>query len=430
MCWLHNGGMLGRTRRALGGGLVQLPRLAVSRGLADASTAPASAEAFLAEYRIRSQLERVIHHYASKPLPRILLALLYRQSMELTPQTVIDNARATVHQLLVFNARRLQQFRTLPYLVVLNPSILELYDMYLQTMALLLSARGNLPQLLEANREFARDVVAKFIEVHMDTLPSLSKGFQEVLNLMSVAQIKRFLDSHLVERIKMRLAAHQHALLTAVLDTDAFERGGRYNGVIKPLRIDEVIRKNAELVNDLLAMKYDQQVAVEVDYGFDRGFWNRKRPPAVAPQDVAFPYIEYHLDYILTELLKNSFRAHIENGVSDPVQITLSVSDSPSYLELRIRDKGKGIPKHVVDNIFDYSFSTYESGEGDSYKTLNVPPGLGGNTVAGMGYGLPLLKNYVEVFNETQRQGQTKGLLSIQSYLGWGTDVYLKAVGS
>lgn len=55
--------------------------------------------------------------------------------------------------------------------------------------------------------------------------------------------------------------------------------------------------------------------------------------------------------------------------------------------------------------------------------------------VAGMGYGLPLLKNYVEIFNSTipEKDGKlptSKGLLTIQSYYGWGTDVYLKTVGA
>ncbi|KAM9915164.1 hypothetical protein OXX59_010629, partial [Metschnikowia pulcherrima] len=46
--------------------------------------------------------------------------------------------------------------------------------------------------------------------------------------------------------------------------------------------------------------------------------------------------------------------------------------------------KGKGIPPNALQHMFDYSFTTYESNEGESFKTLNVPPGLGGNTVAGM----------------------------------------------
>ncbi|CAK7901218.1 [Pyruvate dehydrogenase (acetyl-transferring)] kinase 1, mitochondrial [[Candida] anglica] len=394
-------------------------------------------EEFLREYRIRSTLERLIHHYSSKPLPQFSLDHLYKQSTSLDKEFLLQNAQDTVTNLLIFNARRLQSFRTLPYLVVLNPSISEAYNMYLQSMSLLIGASYNLPTTLEENERFCQDVVTQFIEIHADTLPGLSKGFSEVLPLLSTIGIEKFLGAHLTERIRMRLVAHQHNSLTASLSNETeYVPGGRYNGVIKQLNIEGLIKRNADMVNDITLMKYDQSVNVSIDTNFHpTSFWSKqndtssKKSTKIPSSEVVFPYIDYHLEYILRELFKNSFRAHIENNVTDPVQVTISVSESPSYMELRIRDKGKGIPKSAINHMFDYSFSTYESGEGEAYKTLNVPPGLGGNTVAGMGYGLPLSKNYIEVFNETQGGGRCKGSLSIQTYPDWGTDVYLKAVG-
>lgn len=398
-----------------------------------------SASTFIQEYKTRTQLESIIYHYASQPLPQFSLNKLYEQSSSLDPDTLLENAKETVDHLLVFNSRRLQQFRTLPYLVVLNPSISQSYNMYLKTMSLLIHSSLNLPATLEENQKFSELVLAEFIEIHMDSLPMLSKGFQEVSGFLGHKEIKKFLNEHLVERIRMRLIAHQHIQLSnALKKPDIYEKGGKYNGVIKNLNISDIIRKNAEHVNGLFFIKYDQTVPIVIDTNLEanKGFWS-KEPVSeneVAASDVVFPYIDLHLDYILTELFKNAFRAHIENDITDPVQVTISVSrpnESSSYLEIRIRDKGKGIPKNIADHMFEYSFSTFDAGEGegDSYKTLNVPPGLGGNTVAGMGYGLPLLKNYIEVFNETQAKTETKGLLTVQTYLGWGTDVYLKAVG-
>lgn len=98
-------------------------------------------------------------------------------------------------------------------------------------------------------------------------------------------------------------------------------------------------------------------------------------------------------------------------------------------MEIRIRDRGKGISKRALKHIFDYSFTTYESNEGESFKTLNVPPEHlgGGHSVAGMGFGLPMAKQYIEVFNDTAEE--TKGLLTVQTYPQWGTDVYIKTVG-
>ncbi|KAG7663194.1 uncharacterized protein J8A68_003276 [[Candida] subhashii] len=397
-------------------------------------------ERFLNEYKIRSLLEQPILYYAQKELPKFSMDQLYKQSAKLSSTTILQNASMTVEHLLAYNARRLTEFRKLPYLVVLNPSISESYNTYLHTMASLLKASLYPPHTLAENERFAKEVLAEFIDVHADTLPSLSKGFQEVSNnLLSFKQIKAFLDEHLRERISMRLIAHQHLELTkSIGNPDKYVKGGKYNGVIKMLHIPDVIKKNAAVVNDITMLKYDQSVPISIDTNlYPLNYWSRSEPPLEARTEeelLNFPYIEYHLDYILMELFKNSFRAHIENNVHDPVQVTISTSSSPYYLELRIRDKGKGVPPKVLKHIFDYSFTTFDSGEGDSYKTLNVPPGLGANTVAGMGYGLPLSRAYVEIFNDTIPDEDgitpgTKGSLTVQSYYGWGTDVYLKTVG-
>ncbi|KAK7687402.1 hypothetical protein QCA50_009267 [Cerrena zonata] len=308
--------------------------------------------------------------------------------------------------------------------------------MYLKSMSALLNASLNPPLTVKDNEEFQESTLNAFINIHADTLPGLSKGFGEVIHLISLEQIKQFLDVHLKERISMRLIVHQHIELSKALNNPAgYEKGGDFNGVIKNLNILDIVRKNAELVNDICLMKYDTAIPIKIDHNlYPTSYWSRRDPPLQLDEktgDVFFPYIEYHLDYIFMELFKNAFRSHAENKISDPVQITISTSSNPSYLEVRIRDKGKGISQNTLNHIFDYSFTTYESNEGEAYKTLNVPPGLGGNTVAGMGYGLPLLKNYVEIFNDTLHEHSDdgpsiKGLLSVQSYYGWGTDVYLK----
>ncbi|KAM9910488.1 hypothetical protein OXX69_004435 [Metschnikowia pulcherrima] len=393
---------------------------------------------FFKEYKVRSSLERLIYHYSNQPLSKFSMSGLYEQSRDLNKSNILEVARDTVESLLAYNARRLRNFRDLPYLVMLNPSISESYNMYLQSMSVLLKASLNPPATLTENENFASGVLSEFIEIHADALPTLSKGFAEVMHLMSNRQIKDFLDKHLVERISMRLVAHQHIQLTKSLAENTYVAGGDFNGIIKRLDIRDVIRRNAEHVNDLFLMKYDQTVNVKIDTTLHPGrFWTSREPASLEHQKddgpIYFPYIEYHLDYIFQELFKNSFRAHIENGVPDPVQVTVSTSENPSYMELRIRDKGKGIPPNALQHMFDYSFTTYESNEGESFKTLNVPPGLGGNTVAGMGYGLPLSKSYIEIFNDTvsplKDTPAVKGSLSVQTYWGWGTDVYLKTVG-
>ncbi len=98
-----------------------------------------------------------------------------------------------------------------------------------------------------------------------------------------------------------------------------------------------------------------------------------------------------HLEYILTEILKNSFRATVEwherhhsassTGLIPPVVITIAsqprphsplpspsspeypsaaraVNPTPRYLFLRVRDQGGGVSPANMSRIFSYSFTT------------------------------------------------------------------------
>lgn len=361
------------------------------------------------------------------------------QSQDLSRKLIITICHATIHDLLVYNARRITEYRKLPYLVVLNPLILESYKLYLESMVSLVNVSAKIPESVEENVTFSEIILNEFIEMHSDLLPSISKGFSEVSHLMSAKHIQLFLDKHLKEQIGMRLVAQQHIQLTQALSSSHFQPGNKYYGVIKPLNIVDIIKKNADMVNDMFLLKFDMTVPIKIELNLgDTSFWSNGSECSPQMEDqlpqIEFPYLDYHLDYILTEIFKNAFRSHVENQVREPVVVTVSTSKIPQFLGLRIRDKGKGISREVLKHILDYSFTTFKSNEGDSFKTLNVPPGLAGNTVAGMGYGLPLLKSYIEIFNDSfdneSRAVKMKGLLAIQTYPGWGTDIYLKIVGS
>jgi signal transduction histidine kinase len=372
------------------------------------TSSSSSEEQYLDEYKIRSLLEVPIEYYSTKKIPKLSIHALFKQSETLSSANIKDNAMVCLERLLIFTAVSLKKFRNLPYLVVLNPAISESYNMYLKSMSLLLTATANLPTNLQENKEFTDRFINQFLELHIDSLPSLSKGFNEVSHLLPESKVKLFLNHHLEERIIMRLVAHQHSQLSETLCNPAkFVPGSKYNGTVQPLDITSIVKKNADMVNHIFFLKYDQTVPITIE----------------CDSDVVFPYVEYHLDYILSELFKNSFRSHVENHIRKPVHIT--IVNTGETLQMRIRDYGLGIPDTVMKHIFDYSFTTFDDEEGDSYKTLNAPPGEAANVVAGMGYGLPLLQNYVQCFNSTTTT-QDKGLLSLQTYPGLGTDIYLK----
>ncbi|KAK5003197.1 hypothetical protein LTR28_010473 [Elasticomyces elasticus] len=173
-----------------------------------------------------------------------------------------------------------------------------------------------------------------------------------------------------------------------------------------------------------------------------------------------------HLEYIITELLKNAFRATIERGMErEPIEVTIapapeeldktitnfdqgsvdaaSKSDRPAVaasgnirplerstpgVTIRIRDRGGGISPENYAKLWDYGFTTFNEDQiddsvsgGGNTDALSAISGVGGgSSLAGLGYGLPLGRAYAEYFG---------GGIAVQSLWGWGADVYLSLRG-
>ncbi|KAH3686739.1 hypothetical protein WICPIJ_002282 [Wickerhamomyces pijperi] len=349
---------------------------------------------FEKEYKIRSSLETLISDYSAKKVPPITLDSL----IELSKHRDDQLSKQTLNYLTYFNVKRLKAFRSLPYLVVLNPHISSTYQSYLKSLELLLNISGEQIK----NDELIYDTLTQFYDIHSDAIPSLSKGFQEVSIFYPKSSIVEFLNRHFHDKINMDIIANNY-----IQAVDTCSQKDHIGIVGKALHISELIKVYAGFVNDMTFIKYYKQVPVKITAG----------------EDITFPYIGQHLEYVITEILKNSIRSHIENDRADTaIQVTISQSKegSKSTLGIRFRDEGNGIPPEIERNIFDYSFTSVTKQDKNKGMADNSMPGEDIDTVAGMGYGLPLTKAYVEQFG---------GSLDIQSVYGFGTDVYIELVG-
>lgn len=292
----------------------------------------------------------------------------------------------------------------------------------------------------------------------------------------------RFLDTHLRARIGTRLIAEQHLALNFASQPTREEGGGgrskndgagqvskdsvpaNYIGVIdSTMQPARIIKYCEDFVGEICELRYGTRPEVVIG----------------GQPDASFAYVPVHVEYIITELLKNSFRAVIENGTdSEPIEVTIAPapdvpgnhlheasdksttptartpqndntdvgfhidtvvgtadanesvrcpSPSSQSITIRIRDRGGGIPPEVLPNIWSYSFTTFsdidahgsENGNIDGLNTISASSGQSGS-IAGLGYGLPLSRAYAEYFG---------GSIAIQSLWGWGTDVYLTLQG-
>ena len=367
----------------------------------------------------------------------------------LPTEALFSSANFTLSLLPIRLAHRIQALRNLPFIVVSNPHIAQIYNNYVHSLSTLLPYQERRITNLEDEIHFT-EVMADLVQTHSNTIPILARGFLECRRYISAGDVTRFLDEHLRARIGTRLIAEQHIALH--LSSQPHNGGSHrpqeneqasYIGVIDTaLRPAEIVKQCEAFVGEICELKYGVRPAVVIN----------------GQPETRMTHVPTHLEYIITELLKNAFRATVESGKEkEPIEVTIAASpDTPDAaaattdsvqgldnisdissvpaVTIRIRDRGGGISPEVLPSIWAYSFTTFAdelatdvrstsgtSGNGNT-DALNAISGAGGDSssLAGLGYGLPLGRAYAEHFG---------GGVQVQSLWGWGTDVYLKLKG-
>ncbi|KAL8807186.1 MAG: hypothetical protein Q9182_000868 [Xanthomendoza sp. 2 TL-2023] len=387
---------------------------------------------------------------AARPLHPLALADLVRHGRPpLSTEALFSSANFTLSLLPVRLAHRIQALRNLPFIVVSNPHIAQIYNNYVHSLSTLLPYQERRITNLEDEIQFT-EVMADLVQTHSNTIPTLARGFLECRKYISPRDVTSFLDEHLRARIGTRLIAEQHIALHL---SSTPHNGGAgksqehdqssYIGVIDTaLRPAEIVRHCEAFVGEICELKYGVRPTVVIN----------------GQCDARMTHVPTHQEYIITELLKNAFRATVESGNErEPIEVTIAAApDTPEVavtgtdahlnepqassvssipgVTIRIRDRGGGISPEVLPSIWAYSFTTFtdenvmgmgepkRSGGHGNTDALNTISGAGGDSssLAGLGYGLPLGRAYAEHFG---------GGVQIQSLWGWGTDAYLKLKG-
>lgn len=385
----------------------------------------------------------------------------------LNKEALLASANFTLSLLPARLATRIQALRNLPFIIVSNPHVSKIYHNYLHSLSTLLPYQQRQITSLKEEKQFA-EVLADLVQTHTNTIPVLARGFLECRKYINPAEVTRFLDSHLRARIGTRLIGEQHLALHYASQPISDEEPNpppdikdlvspNYIGVIDTaLRPERIIKYCEDFVGEICELKYGVRPRLVID----------------GQPEACFAHIPVHIEYIITELLKNAFRAVIESGNErEPIEVTIAAAPdvpgthvrempennkdsseadlrfnkldsgygsitydpikpccpSSQSITIRIRDRGGGIPPEVLPHIWSYSFTTFSEDDlpgsaNGSIDALNTISGSGGNgsSIAGLGYGLPLSRAYAEYFG---------GGIAVQSLWGWGTDVYLTLQG-
>ncbi|KIY65732.1 atypical/PDHK/BCKDK protein kinase [Cylindrobasidium torrendii FP15055 ss-10] len=382
--------------------------------------------------RSSRQITELLARYDT-PVRPLNLRQLLSYGQPVTESSILESAAFVLHEIPRRLATRVRRLEGLPFIVGTNPFISNMLLAYRDSFQFLATYKP--PTSLEENNTFAMELES-LVENHANDIPTLAKGFKESSRYMSPEMASEFLDGAIRNRVSVRLIAEQHVALSRALGTPKADSIGIVDRRCSPRSMIDMC---GSFVSQLSQATLGASPQVEID----------------GVTDATFPYVPVHLEYILTELLKNSFRASVEHhdGKADipPVVVTISPpvphSHGPKFLSLRIRDQGGGIAISNIPNIFSYAFTTAgysadeddggggpyaaqyvggsaaigSEGSGDSgnlfgeITSRGLQTGIG--TIAGLGYGLPMSRLYTKYFG---------GDLQLKTLEGWGTDAYVK----
>ncbi|BGP54669.1 hypothetical protein JCM8202v2_002256 [Rhodotorula sphaerocarpa] len=394
----------------------------------------------------------------------------------LNERTLLQSAERTRGELMAGLARRVSQHLALPFLPATNPSLAKVHSLYSSAFSKL----SQIPEVTTlADNDALCEAVAQMVEEHRDNIPLLAKGFKECRKYLPDATITDFLDRAIRNRISLRLMAEQHlSLSTASLPYLRPESASPLpaTNATKDLRIEPSARPpsssiSASRVGILdLALNPHELISTCAEYVsiLCESTYGVAPPYRIEGADASTTVgsIGSHLEYIMTELLKNAFRATVEHNVpkrededddpdvfrfedlphahmmkSDFPEVVITIGVVPGAMTIRIRDRGGGVPPENLNNVFSYAFTSVPllpdpDSDPDSPSTASYGGtsnagylgGVGGGpqggesalqtnvgTLAGLGFGLPLARIYAGYFG---------GSLDLVSMYGWGTDVY------
>ncbi|XP_078508618.1 branched-chain alpha-ketoacid dehydrogenase kinase [Lissotriton helveticus] len=392
--------------RGRGGGLLSLPPgLAWPSVGRHSTSATDQSQIELARERSKTVTsfynQSSIDAAAEKPSVRLTPTTMLYSGRSQDGSHILKSARYLHKELPVRIAHRVKGFRSLPFIIGCNPTILHVHELYIRAFQKL----SEYPPITdhETEGQYCK-LVRDLMDDHKDVVTQLAEGLRESRkHIQDEKVIRYFLDKTLTSRLGIRMLASHHLSL--------HEDKPDFVGIIcTRLSPKKIIEKWVDFARRLCEHKYGNAPRVRIN-------------GHVAAR---FPFIPMPLDYILPELLKNAMRATMESHLDTPYNvpdIAITIANNDIDLIIRISDRGGGIPHAHLERVMDYHFTTAESSTQDPRMNTMfgnmvdmVNSGQSG-PMHGFGFGLPTSRAYAEYLG---------GSLCIQSLQGIGTDVYLR----
>ncbi|KAK3325275.1 branched-chain alpha-ketoacid dehydrogenase kinase [Apodospora peruviana] len=387
-----------------------------------------------------------IYRWVAKEARPISLRQLMVFGRSLTESRLMSSANYVRTELPTRIAHRIRDMQKLPYVVVTNKHINEVYDLYYTAFDTFRKVKE--VKTLDENDRFC-DTIRSMLKAHLTVIPKLAMGILESSELMDPADLDKFMNTILRSRISRRVIAEQHLAIT-----DTFHAAG-----FSP-------RAESEFVGEVFLKCVAKDVVERCGKTITEFAQRAYGPEVVMPEikidghlDANFPYILSHLEYVIGELLRNSIQAVVEkhqrrkdkdtnpDRPPPPIEVTICESPQSQNVIIRISDQGGGIPRDIMPHLWSFSkgpasgqllvnlkqvpklAATMQELQVDGQHPGSVNPSFGSSSLSSLatltsrppnlrlGMGLPLSRVYAEYW---------AGVLSLHSLEGYGVDVFLQ----
>ncbi|KAI1813564.1 branched-chain alpha-ketoacid dehydrogenase kinase [Poronia punctata] len=294
---------------------------------------------------------QVLDEWVAREARPISLRQLMVFGRSLTEDRLISSANYVRTELPTRIAHRIRDMQRLPYVVVTNPHISDVYELYYTAFDTF--RRVKEIKNLEDNERFC-SIIAKMLRAHLTVIPKLAMGILECNDLMPGAELDRFMNTILRSRISRRVIAEQHLALTETFNSDWFSPGAMLS--------------ESEFIGEVFLKCAARDVVERCGRAVTELARSANGPDAPIPEirvdghlQATFPYILSHLEYIIGELLRNSVQAVIDHHRSGPAKsgekpppIEVTLCEAAQHVIIRISDRGGGIPRDVLPYLWSF----------------------------------------------------------------------------
>lgn len=287
----------------------------------------------------------VLMNYSRKNPHPVSLRQLAGYGKTLTKQKILSSANFVRLELPIRLAMRIRDLQTLPFGVVNNFHLAQIYELYYH----LFNAFRKIGTIhtLDDNDKFC-ETLSTLLDDHVFNLPHLMMGALEVSILTNLpkGELDQFMSSMLRSRISRRVIVEQHLSLTENYKTSPYltkppdfigEIFAHCNAVEQLEIVSNMIKKSMVDISPDLERMPDLEIEGDLE--------------------TTFPFIVPHLHFLFGEILRNSYESTIKHHASHegklpPIKIT--IINSSNEVLFRISDQGGGISHDDLTGIWSF----------------------------------------------------------------------------